>query len=383
MRLPKELAVAFFAALALSLSADHGISPERLVRVGAVLQRAVDSRSVGSAVGLVARSGRIVFVGAVGEVAPGVPMTDDAIVRLASITKPITAVAVLILYEEGKVRLSDSVDRYLPEFTNAASERPITIYDLLTHQAGLQADGPELDKIWDEAKTTSDFSSRLARLPLRFPPGSQYEYGPAYEVLTAIIEKVTGQTYERFLSERVLRPLKMFDTFFFVPKEKQARLAAQYRRDTSGALVPFRARGQEGIPGEFYSGGGGLRSTVRDYFRFAQFLLNGGQLDGVRLLSPLTVRLMTADHVGGKYPDPNYGWGLGVQVRRTAAGSDIGSVGSYGWNGGTGTLFVVDPRERLIVILFAPTTPRTAGVSELRKDFVAAAYQSIAESYDR
>jgi CubicO group peptidase (beta-lactamase class C family) len=376
-----------------------GMSSGRLLRARDVLQHAVASHTVGSAVGLVARSGKVLFLESAGEAGPGVPMTVDAIARLASITKPITAVAVLMLWEQGRLDLQDRVDTYIPEFSDVRvavpggdgarprlvqPERAITIHDLLTHQAGLVPDGaPELDEIWGEARTVLDFSVRVAAAPLRFQPGTRFEYGPAYEVLTAIIEKITAQSYAKFLTENVLQPLRMTDTYFFVPPEKRQRLAAQYMKDPTGALAMFRARGQEETPSEFYSGGGGLRSTVRDYYRFAQLLLNEGELDGVRLLSPRTVRLMVADQVGSKYGDDHYGWGLGVEVRTSPAGAELGSVASFGWNGGTGTLFVVDPREHLIVVVFAPTTPGTPGVNAVRRSFVTAAYQAVSTSYDR
>lgn len=263
------------------------------------------------------------------------------------------------------------------------SNRPITIYDLLTHRAGLVASYDALDRLYSESKTALEFSLGLAALPLQFQPGSRFEYGPSYDVLVAIIEKVTGRAFNKVLRDELLSPLKMNDTYFFVPQEKKPRLAAQYRRDATGTLSTFRTRGQEEPPGEFYSGGGGLRSTVGDYFRFAQFLLNEGELDGVRLLSPKTIRLMTVNHVGLKYdPDGDYGWGLGVEVRTNVAGSFVGTAGSYGWSGGTGTLFLVDPREHLIIIIFTPTVPRTPGVSELHKEFVTDAYQSVVKSYD-
>jgi CubicO group peptidase (beta-lactamase class C family) len=389
-------AVLFLAALQ-ARSQEHsagGMSASLLRRAHEVLQRAVTSHTVGSAVGLIARSNQIVFIDTVGEAEPGVPMPENAIMRLASITKPITAVAVLMLFEQGKLQLDDPVEKYLPEFHGLKVagrdphgqpsmlydlERPITIYDLLTHQAGLAPDGsPELNSIWDQAKTVQEFSARLARLPLRFQPGTRFEYGPAYEVLTAIVELVTRQPYARFLTDEVLAPLKMTDTYFFVPPQKLQRLAAQYQKDsTGGALSIWRRRGQEEQPTEFYSGGGGLRSTVKDYYRFVQFLLNKGVLDGVRLLSPKAVELMTVNQVASRYPDENYGWGFGVEIRTSPAGSKLGSVGSYGWNGGTGTLFVADPSERLIVIVFVPTTPGTPGVDALRDAFVNAAYQAI------
>ena len=372
-----------------------GMSPGRLKLAQDRLEAAVASHTIGSAVGLIARSGKIVFHKSVGEISPGVKMPVDAIMRTASITKPITAVAVLILYERGKLQLSDPVEKYIPEFRDlkvsltsqdgkstklVEAERAITIYDLLTHQAGLVASYDILDKFYSEAKTNSEFALALAKIPLQFQPGTQYEYGPSYDILATIIEKISGKKYDKFLRDEVLSPLKMNDTYFFVPPAKQSRLAAQYRKDANGNLVMFRIRGQEETPVEFYSGGGGLRSTVLDYYRFAQFLLNEGEIDGVRLLSPKTVRFMTVNHVGSKYPAEGYGWGLGVEVRTSLAGNDLGSVGSYGWNGGTGTQFIVDPSEHLVVVIFSPTTPRTPGVNELRQGFITDAYQAIIES---
>jgi len=158
------------------------------------------------------------------------------------------------------------------------------------------------------------------------------------------------------------------------------RLVTQYRRDPAGELAVFRALGQEERPTTFYSGGGGLRSTVQDFHRFALCLLRGGALEGVRVLSPKSVELMTADHAGSRYPREHYGYGLGVEVRTAAGGDSLGSVGAFSWNGGTGTLFVVDPPEQLVVIIFAPTTPGTPGVAALRRAFVNAAYQAIVAS---
>jgi CubicO group peptidase (beta-lactamase class C family) len=364
---------------------DSGISTARLSRAREILVKAISSQTAGGAVGLIARSGRIVFLESVGEAAPGVHMPTDAISRLASITKPVTAAAVLILLEQGRILLSDPVAKYLPEFADmrtadgTPAARSITVHDLLTHQAGLASEGPEFEKLWD-ARTAGEFAAGMAKLPLRFQPGTRFEYGWAgssYDVLTGLIEQITGESYREFLTREVLSPLKMLDTFFFVPESKRPRLAAQYRKESSGSLAIFRARGQEETPGVFYSGAGGLRSTVSDYFRFAQCLLNGGQLDGVRILSPKSVALMTSNQTGTRYPNENYGWGLGIRVRTNAAGEELGSIGSYGWSGGTGTYFVVDPAEHLIVIIFVPTVPRTPGIPEVHKAFVNAAYQSL------
>jgi CubicO group peptidase (beta-lactamase class C family) len=373
-----------------------GVSAVRLERAGAILKRAIDDGVAGSAVGLVARDGQVVFHQAYGEMEPGVPMTRNAISRMASIGKTITAVAVLILYEEGRLRLSDPVSRFIPEFSEVrvagpgtggaalvAPARPVTIHDLLTHQAGLAPDGEALDRLWESAQTVDEFARRIAAMPLRFQPGARFEYGPAYEPLAAVVERASGLSFSAFLQQRILSPLHMVDTCFFVPEEKRDRLAGMYQKDSSGRLSLFRRRGQEEAPTQFTSGGGGLRGTVRDYYRFAQMLLNEGELDGVRLLSPKTVQLMTTDHTTGSGAGDDYGWGLGTSVR-VKVRDGIGSVGSYGWNGGTGTLYLVDPLERLVVVVFVPSQPRTAGIwgqSDVRNDFVTAVYQAIVTSH--
>jgi len=407
MRLYLAMLAAFLLSVAataqeLSRPEDVGVSASRLDRARVVLKSAIENKVAGSAVGLIARDGKIVFWEAFGEMEPGVPMTRDAITRMASIGKTITAVAVLMLYEEGRLRLSDPASRFIPEFGNiqvetggaatggislVAPDRPITVHDLLTHEAGLVPDGsPALDKLWDKAQTLAEFAQGLAQIPLRFQPGSRYEYGPAYEILAAIVERASGMSFKDFLQHRILSPLKMEDTTFYVPEEKRSRYAGIYQKDSSGQLSMFRRRGQEEPPTKFTAGGGGLRGTVYDYYRFAQMLLNGGELDGQRLLSPKTVELMTTDHIGehATSSSGDFGWGLGLSVRTRVRGAGIGTVGSFGWNGGTGTLYLVDPRERLIVIVFVPSQPRTPGIwgqADVRNDFVTAAYQAIIETY--
>ena len=336
---------------------EVGVAPVRLDQARRVLQRAVDDQVAGSAVGLIARDGKIIFHRAFGAMEPGVPMAPNAICRMASIGKTITAVAVLILFEEGKLRLSDPVARFIPEFAELkvataderaakreliAPERPVTIYDLLTHQSGLATNGTNVDQLWETAATVGDFAIGIAKIPLSSQPGSKFEYGHGYEVLAAVVERASGESFEEFLKTRVLAPLKMNDTSFRVPDEKLSRYAGVYQKGPDGSLAMFRRRGQEEAPTRFTAGGGGLRGTVHDYFRFAQMLLNGGELDGTRLLSPKTVQLMTADHAGdniavaGDWQD--YTWGFGTSVRIRVREDGLGSVGAFGWNGGTGTL---------------------------------------------
>jgi len=360
-----------------------GMSSARLGRAHNLIESGISSHTVGGVVGLIARDDKIIFYEASGEAAPGVPMGRDTICRLASITKPLTATAVLILFERGQIQLTDPVEKYLPAFARAGGPgRPMTVHDLLTHQAGLPGDGPELDAVWEKARNAQEFATLVSKLPLRFPPGTRFDYGnygTAYEILTALVERVSGRSFQDFLTGEVLQPMRMYDTSFFVPVAKQSRLAVQYR-NKNGKL---EAAQPDEKPSEFYSGGGGLRSTVADYYRFCRFLLNGGQLDGVRILSPKSVHLMMSNHIGNMSDEEGYGWGLGAAVRIGPGGTDLETPGSYGWNGGTGTLFVIDPVEHLVVIIFAPSFPGTPGVDELRSAFVTSAYQSIASSYDK
>lgn len=353
---------------------------------GSVLESAVAKGSVGSAVGLIAQGDQIFFLRAVGDIERGKPMPLNAIARMASIQKAITAAAVLILYERGQLDLGAPVDKWFPDFgarvlasngeTVAALRRP-TVFDLLTHQAGLIPEGPELDELWD-VSATQEFARRIGRIPLRFQPGSQFEYGccgAAYEVLAAIVEQVSGQSFKDFLTANVLKPLGMSDTYFFVPESKLHRLAVHWGRDREGRLTVVRPRGREEPENAFYSGGGGLRSTVLDFYRFLLMLLNGGELDGVRLLTPQSVRMMTTNRVGSSYPAAGYGWGFGVEVQTGTAASGA-ERRAFGWNGGTGTQFEVDPASGMIAVIFVPTWPGTPGVSELRTDFIRKAMAS-------
>jgi CubicO group peptidase (beta-lactamase class C family) len=376
---------------------DVGMSTARLERARAVLKTAVDERVAGSAVGLISRDGKVVFHEAFGERAPQAPMTRDAIARLASITKTVTAVAVLMLHEDGRLRLNDPVARFIPEFADVKVEagdtgkalvapaRAITVHDLLTHQAGLAASGEAADALWSRARTVGEFAALTAAIPLRSQPGSEYEYGPAYEVLAAVVEKASGMSFARFVQQRILDPLRMHDTSFFVPRGKLPRMAGMYRKEADGRLSPPPPADPD-EPTTFTSGGGGLVGTASDFHRFLQMLLNGGELDGQRLLGPKTVALLTTAHVdAARYGSASgdYGWGLGTRVRTRVTAGGPGSVGAFGWNGGSGTLYLVDPQERLVVIVFAPSMPRTPGIwgdADLRNDFVTAAYQAIVES---
>jgi len=373
---------------------DFGLDSMRLMRAGNVLETVVATRTSGSAVGLIARNGQILFHQAYGELEPGIPMPTNAITRMASIGKTITAAVIMQLMEEGKVRLSDPVTRFIPDFlprTVAPADsdksvplepkRPITIYDLLTHQSGLAVTGNSVDDLWDKAPTTLDFSRGLSKLPLHWQPGEGFEYGHGYEVLAAIVEKASGSTLDRYLQDHIFVPLGMADTYFRVPPEKRYRYAGIYQKRGTADLTMYRRSGQEEEPTKYLAGGGGLRGTVLDYFRFSQMLLNKGALDGTRVLGVKSVELMVRNHVPPELLRRadwgEYGWGLGTSVRMSLLSDGPGSVGAFGWNGGTGTLYLVDPIERLVVVVFIPSQPGTPGVSQARDDFVNAAYQAI------
>lgn len=342
----------------------------------AFLQREVRRGIVGSAVGLVAIDGEIVFLEAAGEADPGVPMTTDAIARLASTTKPIVAAATMILVEEGRLRLEDPVSRYLPAFGElripdvdgrpVLPDRPVTVHHLLTHTGGLAVRGAEFEAAWADAMAadaidTREFAARIARIPLLSQPGERFDYGyygSSYEILAATLEAASGEPLDRLLEDRIFEPLQMVDTGFHVPPEKRDRLAARYRR-TDGKLEVDARRGEETPPTRFLSGGGGLRATVGDYARFAECLRNGGTLGGARILSAESARQMTTDRVPDLDPfdDETLGWGFGGSVRRRTRTDAPEAAGTYGWNGGTGTLFWIDPESRLTAVLFVPFRP--------------------------
>lgn len=369
-----------------------GFDSTRLAQLQQVMDRAFAERQIGCGLAVVSRDGQVAFEAAVGEMAPGVPMRSDAICRLSSIGKAFTATAIMILYEQARLRLDNDIAMFIPEFATATVGaartpliRPITIGDLLTHRAGLRVTGPAFEAAFDAAETTLDLSRRLAALPMAAQPGEAYDYGyfgSSYEVLGAIIEIVSGQKLDQFFSERIFTPLGMQDSYFFVPEDKKQRLAPVYK-GVGDDLSVFRARGEEEPVSTFLAGGGGVRGTIQDFHRFSLCLLQEGELEGARILSPHAVRLMTADHVGEQYPSGSrdYGWGFGFQVRRRVLGADIGSVGTFGWNGGTGTCYWVDPQEKLIGIVFTQTQPPAPYA--LFDSLEVSMYQAIARSQAR
>jgi CubicO group peptidase (beta-lactamase class C family) len=404
LRLCVATLVAAFVALEASplRAADPealGFSTERLERIHEMVKRRVDAGEISGAVTLVARRGEVVQSDAAGvmDLDSQEPMAKDTLFRLASTTKPVTAAAVLILLEEGRLKLTDPVSKYIPEFANPRvfveverhpepmvdrpasapetytipADREITIIDLLTHTSGLASGGPgskELVELLKERKPTdtlADFIPRLGALPLDFQPGTRWSYSglAGFDTLGRIVEIASGLTFDRFLRERLFAPLGMNDTFFNVPEKDRPRLATIYHHTEKGLVKPERPL-VIGSPA-YFSGAGGLVTTVGDFFRFAQMLCNGGELDGVRILSPWTVDLMTTNNVGDLFlgqigrPPRGVGFGLGGEVILDAAAARMRKPdGSYGWDGAFGTYWWVNRREEMVAIIFVQTPGR-------------------------
>ncbi|SDS45465.1 CubicO group peptidase, beta-lactamase class C family [Opitutus sp. GAS368] len=389
-------------------AAAAGFSPERLERVHRLVQGYVDDGKYAGAITLIARDGRIVDARAYGwrDTAKKLPMERDTLFYIFSLTKMTIAVTTLTLWEEGRFNLDDPVATYLPEFksmkviTGGTAEnpelvdaRPITIRHLLTHTAGFAYDwnaAPLLKPSYEKADlfgiaTMPEFAQALAKIPLHHQPGDAFLYGASYDVLGYLIEKLTGQPLETAMRERVFAPLGMPDTSFVVPPEKRSRLAKVHRHAADGHLEPtapgtivLAATGERTV---FPSGSGGLVSTIDDFARFAQMLLNRGELGGVRILSPKTVAFMTTDHLTQiKTPTlfmgPAGTYGLGVGVWGAGGGSDSpGSAGRFGWTGAATTYCNIDPQEGTVAMVFAQHFPYDE--HGLFPRFSTAFYQSI------
>jgi CubicO group peptidase (beta-lactamase class C family) len=383
---------------------EVGLSPARLKRLDDVLRGDIDRGLVPGAVALVARRGRIAHFEALGARDPATeaPLHRDSIFRIYSMTKPIVSVAAMMLWEEGRFLIGDPVAKYLPEFAEmdvaverdgrverVPAGRAVTMQDLLRHTSGLTYEfrgNAPVQKMYMDAKvfrrnqTNAEQAAALARLPLMHQPGTCWEYSRSTDVLGRVIEVLTGETLGDVLAQRILKPLGMADTDFYVPSAKHQRLAEAFATDPeSGAGVQLIEVRQKP---SFESGGGGLVSTAMDYARFLQMMLNGGTLDGVRLLSRKTVEYMTADHLGGMQgaPDlliPGYGFGLGFAVRLQPGFAQVpGSVGQYYWGGLAGTTFWVDPAEQLFALLLIQGPGQREYFRVLFRDLV---YATIAD----
>ncbi len=403
-----------------SKAEDVGFSTERLQRVQEAVARHIEAKDVSGAVTLVARRGKVVEFAAQGlsDIESRKPMLKDSIFRLASMSKPITAVAVMMMIEEGKVRLTDRVSAFIPEFKNmkvavakgtttpvqmpafgrggppapppefdlVPAAREITVKDLLTHTSGLMSggvSGAEQAKLAPRSPndTLANYIPKLAQTPLDFQPGTLWRYSGLYgfDVLARIVEIVSGQPYDQFLKQRLFDPLGMKDTGFAPTPDRTARLATVYQRTPNG-LVPAQNANQL-ISGTYFSASGGLMSTAEDYLQFAQMLVNGGQMNGKRYLAPRTVDLMTSnqtgDMVNGQFGRPAHGMGfaLGVQVVLDPVAADLRvSPGTYGWAGAYGTNQNMDPKEKMVSIIMMQ-----GASGPLQRDFENAVWQAMIE----
>ncbi len=371
---------------------DVGLSSERLTRIGEFARAEVEKGRIAGAVSLVARRGHVVYFDAVGkaDIEEGREMREDSIFRIMSMTKPIVSLAVMTLHEEGRFLLDDPISRFLPELgklrvavvpdgeavspealETVPAAREITIHDLLTHRSGLTYgflnQGPVGElyrraRLLETVATNEEMVRKLSELPLVHQPGTAFEYSHSTDVLGRLVEVVSGKRLDRFLEERILLPLGMKDTKFYLSAKEAERLVTLYQRGESPPLKPLDGGRESRLvvgPKTWFSGGGGLVSTAGDYYRFLQMLLNGGELDGTRLVSRKTVELMTTDHVGKEIPIyPGYGFGLGFAVRQELGkGRSLGSEGDYTWGGIFNTVFWVDPKEELILIFLTNFSP--------------------------
>ena len=398
---------------AVTVARSNGFSAERLARIDRFLQQYVDSNRVGGAVALVLRDGRVAYQRSVGWIdrESHRPMTADAMFRIASQSKAITSTAVLMLVEEGKIALGDPVSRFIPAYARTTvaprsdsmhavvpARRPITIQDLLTHTAGISyggerwiADqyaakglGPAAGNGWytaDKSEPVCATMERLATLPFIAQPGEAFVYGYNTDILGCVVERASGLSLDEFIRSRITGPLSMTDTYFFVPPAKAARLVTLYMNDSAGGIAraPEGSRGQghyvEG-PRRSFSGGAGIVSTARDYARFLQMILNRGGIDGVRILSPRSVDLMTSNQIPTIYGQNGKGFGLGFETVERVGANGYYSVGSFGWGGAYGSTYMVDPAERMVVVFMINQMPMR---SDIAGKFPTLVYQALTD----
>ncbi len=392
-------------------STAAGFSAERLARIDRFMQDYVDRNQVAGAVGLVMRNGKVVYEKAVGwsDKEAGRRMTPDAIFRIASQSKAIISVAIMTLFEEGKIALEDPVSKFIPayEHTTVAvksdtgvgivpARRRITIKDLLTHTAGISyGTDPQVAKLYeakglgpaagygwytaDKDEPVCTTMERLATLPFVSQPGEAFVYGYNTDILGCVVEKVSGKALDAFIAERITGPLGMVDTYFFLPVTKRDRLTAVYASTPEGgvARAPDGPTGQGNYvdgPRRSFSGGAGLVSTARDYARFLQMLLNGGAIDGVRILAPATVHLMTTNQSGTLFSTRGSGFGLGFETVDRFGANGLSSVGTFSWGGAYGSNYRVDPKEKLVVAFMIQQIPNNA---DLASKFPTMVYQAL------
>jgi len=416
------IAVFFFVILSSNLNAKDlnvvspesvGLSSERLSRIDNIMQEALDQKRNAGMVVLVARHGSVAYHKAYGfaDIESGTKMATDNIFRLASMTKPITSVALLTLYEEGKFQLSDPLEKYLPVFKDVKvfagldekgevileePKRKITIHDVFRHTPGFGSGGPgsPLGKLYREAgvdmgkvNSLKEYVDRLATVPLLYHPGDRWVYGPSHDVQGYLVEYFSGMPFDKYVQTRICEPLGMKDTVFGVPKELLSRFANIYTLGPDGlqaANMPGSSRSDD-MFNRIPSGGGGLSSTSTDYFHFAQMLLNGGKLDNARILGRKTVEFMRSNHLPPAVPkvgplffgeEAAYGLGIYVIVDPARTGR-LGSPGNFGWGGATGTYTIIDPEEDLVVLFFMQHWGRNMNDFYVIEQFQTLVYQAV------
>ena len=393
-----------------------GMCSQRLARIGPWMRTWVDSGRLPGMVTLVARRGRVAYFDSYGlrDVAAGAPMNADTVFRIYSMTKPLTSVAIMMLYEQGHFQLDTPIAHFLPMFADmrvfvggnaehydtVAADGPITFRHLLTHTSGLTygvLEATPVDALYRQhgvdfqsaERPLLDMMAPLAALPLLNHPGAEWNYSVATDVLGALVEVIAGQPFETFMREHILAPLALNDTDFHVRAENHARFAANYTRGRDGGLKQIDGATDSRYlkPRTLISGGGGLVSTAADYFRFCSFMRNLGELDGVRLLGRKTVEFMTQNHLRGdmadmgqpRFSESSYsgiGFGLGFSVMLDPAKAEIiGSPGEYAWGGAASTAFWIDPQEDLAVILLTQLLP--SSTYPLRRELRVLSYQAL------
>ncbi len=380
-----------------------GLSSDRLNRINPVMQRYVDDNKLPGLITMVARHGKVVHFEKYGMMDVDKPMQLNTIFSIQSMTKPITSVAVMMLYEEGYFQLNDPVSKYIPEFKDlkvfsskdkdgihvVEQIKPMTIENLLTHTSGLGygwGDDP-IDLLYNAAKLRDgdlkDMITGLSKIPLYYQPGTRWNYSMSTDVLGYLVEVISGKPFDDFLRERIFIPLKMKDTDFSIPQEKLHRVAALYGPAKSIGIKVIEKPDTSWMsrPAKFFGGGGRLFSTATDYMVFSQMLLNKGEYDGVRLLGSKTVDFMTKNHITDEIfsmGDNGAGFGLGFLVYRDIIKTHIiGTEGSYGWAGSYSTFFLIDPTEQLILILFTHFSPNSSYPTN--EEFIVLTYQAIVD----
>ena len=392
--------------------APSGFAPDRLRRIDRFMQQYVDSREIGGAVALVLRDGRVVYQRAVGwlDRESGRRITLNTLFRIASQTKALTSVVILSLAEEGKLSVDDPVSRWIPSFAHTSvatkgdsrlvimpAKRAITIRDLLTHTAGIsygtdpltaalyaaQGLGPRAGWGWytaDKDEPICATMERLGSLPFTAQPGARYVYGYNTDILGCVAERASGMTLDQLIRKRITDPLGMRDTYFFVPAAGKSRLATVYASDSTNHAdrAPDGPRGQGNYvdgPRKSFSGGAGLISTANDCARFLEMLRNGGEVDGVRILSPHTVDLMTHNQIGSLYDSTGArGFGFGFETVERYGASGLASVGTFSWGGAYGSRYFVDPVEHLVIVFMINQIPNH---TDIAVEFPTLVYQAL------